>query len=112
LLIAESKAKEYARQRWQLYPTRTLLSAVRKGFPACSAKSFAVLLEALLDGAIAICQLRSAKSRGVARAGVALLRRALLGLRSCVARTSAEIAIKTILLIHSSRDTVCIPGAR
>jgi hypothetical protein len=64
---------------------RALHSVVLKGLPACSAKSFTVLLEALLNGVIAICQLRSAKPRCVARACLALLRIASSGLRACVA---------------------------
>src|SRR3981081_3158765 len=56
-------------------------SVVLKRLPACSAKSVAVLLETLLDGAIAIRQLLSAKPRRIPRASTALLRSAGLRLR-------------------------------
>src|SRR5712691_12513152 len=58
----------------------TLHSVVLKNLPACAAKLFAVLLEALLDGMVAICHLLSAKPRRIVRASVLLLRGA--GLRS------------------------------
>jgi hypothetical protein len=45
---------------------RGLLSVVLKSLPACPAKSFTVLLEALLDGVVALRQLLSAKPRRVA----------------------------------------------
>jgi hypothetical protein len=50
-----------------------------KCLPAGAAKSFAILLEALLDGAIAVSQLLPAKSRRIARASLPVLRRACLG---------------------------------
>jgi hypothetical protein len=56
-----------------------------KRFPACSAEPLTVLLEALLDGVITICQLLSAKPRSVARASLLLLQGASAGLRPCVA---------------------------
>jgi hypothetical protein len=51
---------------------------VLKDLPACSTELFAVLLEALLDGVVAICQLLSTKPRCIARAGLMFLRRAVL----------------------------------
>jgi hypothetical protein len=39
---------------------------ILKDLPACWVKSFAILLEALLDGAVTLRQLRSAKPRRVA----------------------------------------------
>jgi len=53
---------------------------VLKKLPACAAKSFPVLLEALLDGIVAIRHLLSAKPRRIVRASLLLLRGA--GLRS------------------------------
>jgi hypothetical protein len=53
---------------------------VLKNLPACAAKSFPVLLEALLDGIVAIRHLLSAKPRRIVRASLLLLRGA--GLRS------------------------------
>jgi hypothetical protein len=43
------------------YPARALHSVILKCLAACPAKSFTVLLEALLDGVIAFRQLISAK---------------------------------------------------
>ena len=40
---------------------RDLQSVILKGLPACGAKPVTVLLQALLDGAVAIRQLLSAK---------------------------------------------------
>jgi hypothetical protein len=60
-----------------------LHSVIFKNLPTGSPKPFTVLLEALLNGAIAVPQLRSAKPRRVARASLMLLRRA--GLRSRIA---------------------------
>lgn len=61
-----------------------------KCLAACPAKSFTVLLEALLDGVIAFRQLISAKPRRIARASLPLLRRALSGLRSRIATSQNQ----------------------
>ena len=60
--------------------SQALHSVVLKNLPACAAKSFPVLLEALLDGIVTISHLLSAKPRRIVRASLLLLRRA--GLRS------------------------------
>jgi hypothetical protein len=66
--------------RFLRYLATVLHSVVLKNLPACAAKSFPVLLEALLDGIVAICHLLSAKPRRIVRASLLLLRGA--GLRS------------------------------
>jgi hypothetical protein len=61
-------------------------AVILKDLPACVTELLAVLLEALLDGVVAVSQLLSAKPRCVARTSVALLRRARLGLRVAIAQ--------------------------
>jgi hypothetical protein len=63
---------------------------ILKCLAACPAKSFTVLLEALLDGVIALRQLISAKPRRIARASLPFLRRALSGLRSRIATSQNQ----------------------
>ena len=70
------------------YRASALHAVVLKCLSARSAKSFAILLEALLDGVIALRQFIPAKPRGIARAGVSLLRGAFLG--SCVAKSQNQ----------------------
>jgi hypothetical protein len=72
------------------YPARALHSVLLKCLAACPAKSFTVLLEALLDGVIAFRQLISAKPRRIARASLAFLRRALSGLGSRIAASQNQ----------------------
>ncbi|MDB5636965.1 MAG: hypothetical protein JWP51_1873 [Bradyrhizobium sp.] len=72
------------------YPAGALHSVLLKCLAACPAKSFTVLLEALLDGVIAFRQLISAKPRRIARASLPLLRRALSGLRSRIATSQNQ----------------------
>jgi hypothetical protein len=61
-----------------------------KYLAACPAKSFTVLLEALLDGVIAFRHLISAKPRRIARASLPFLRRALSGLGSRIATSQDQ----------------------
>jgi len=65
-------------------------SVVFKSLPACPAKPFTVLLEALLDGVIAIRHLLSAKPRCITRAGLVLLGGAVSGFRSRIAASQNQ----------------------
>jgi hypothetical protein len=74
------------RGSWRaLEASRVLHSVVLKNLPACPTKMLTVLLEALLDGVVAIRHLLSAKPRRIARTRAAFLWRAASGLRPCTA---------------------------
>jgi hypothetical protein len=61
-------------------------AVILKDLPAGVTKLFAVLLEALLDGAVAVSQLLSAKPRCIARTRAPFLRSARLCLRVAIAQ--------------------------
>jgi hypothetical protein len=61
---------------------------VLKDLPACPAKLFTLLLEALLDGVVTFCHLLSAKPRRIAGASLVLLRSARR--RSCIATSQSQ----------------------
>jgi hypothetical protein len=63
---------------------------VLKNLPACPTKMLTVLLEALLDGVVAIRHLLSAKPRRIARTRAAFLWRAASGLRPCTATSENQ----------------------
>jgi hypothetical protein len=60
---------------------RILHSMVLEGLPACPTKVCAVLLEALLNGVVAVGHLLSAEPRRIARAGAPLLSSTVSALR-------------------------------
>jgi anti-sigma factor RsiW len=60
---------------------------ILKHGPACAAKPFAVLLEALLDGIVTLAHLPPAKPRRVARASLPLLWGAILRLRIAASKS-------------------------
>jgi hypothetical protein len=69
---------------------RALHAMILKNLPACSTELLAVLLEALLNGVVAVRHLLSAKPRGVARAGAPLLRSTVWDLRQCIATSQSQ----------------------